>query len=108
MGRKMKNRNDFDGTGEAVAASANFDRVMKGIPLADGVSPSLYYLPDDFVLIDFNYTPGATNFLPGDTITISASEVYEIILAGYTSQATTYDRINSNSVHGILFCARTT
>ena len=107
-GNSHKNRNDFDGTGEAVAASANFDRVMKGIPLADGVSPSLYYLPDDFVLIDFNYTPGATNFLPGDTITISASEVYEVILGGYTTQATTYDGIDNNSVHGILFCARTT
>lgn len=102
------NRADFDSSAPAVDAAADFDRVIKGIPMADGVSPSFYNLPDDFVLIDFNFTPGATSFVPGDTITISASEVYEIILAGYTSQATTYDRINSNSVHGILFCARTT
>lgn len=102
------NRADFDSSAPAVDAAADFDRVIKGIPLADGVSPSFYNLPDDFVLIDFNFTPGATSFVPGDTITISASEVYEVILAGYTSQATTYDGINSNSVHGILFCARTT
>ncbi len=102
------NINDFDGTGPSVSSSANFDRVMKGLPLANNVSPSLYYLPDDFVMIDFNYTPGATTFLIGDTITISASEVYEVIRSGYTNAATTYDGIASNSVHGILFCARTT
>jgi hypothetical protein len=101
------NENDFDTTQQSVSASANFDRVIKGIPLHTGVSPNLYTLPEDFVLIDFNFTPGATTFLPGDTITISASEVYEVIQYSYTNSATTYDRVASNSVHGILFCART-
>ena len=100
------NVNDFVTTQQSVSASANFDRVIKGIPLHTGVSPNLYTLPEDFVLIDFNFTPGATTFLPGDTITISASEVYEVIQYSYTNSATTYDRVASNSVHGILFCAR--
>jgi|ETNmetMinimDraft_21_1059911.scaffolds.fasta_scaffold00499_16 hypothetical protein len=102
------NINDFVATGPSVSSSANFDRVIKGLPLANNVSPSLYYLPNDFVLIDFNYTPGATTFIIGDTITISASEVYEVIRAGYTNAATTYDGVTANSVHGLLFCARTT
>lgn len=105
---RLVNINDFDDTRAAVSSSADFDRVIKGIPLHTCVSPSLYTLPEDFVLIDFNYTPGATVFLPGDTITISASEVYEVIQYSYTNSAATYDGIANNSVHGILFCARTT
>ena len=104
----LVNINDFDDTPPAVSSSADFDRVIKGIPLQTCVIPSLYTLPEDFVLIDFNYTPGATVFLPGDTITISASEVYEVIMYSYTNSAATYDGIANNSVHGILFCARTT
>lgn len=107
-GTYLVNINDFDDTRAAVNSSADFDRVIKGVPLQTCVSPSLYTLPEDFVLIDFNYTPGATVFLPGDTITISASEVYEVIMYSYTNSAATYDGIANNSVHGILFCARTT
>ena len=101
------NINDFDETRAGVSSSANFDRVIKGISLQTCTSPNLYTLPDDFVLIDFNFTPGATTFLPGDTITISASEVYEVIMYSYVNAATTYDSVTSNSVHGMLFCART-
>ena len=101
------NENDFVTTKQGVSETADFDRVIKGIPLQNCVSPNLYTLPEDFVLIDFNFIPGATTFLVGDTITISASEVYEVIQYSYTNSATTYDGVTSNSVHGILFCART-
>lgn len=105
-----ENINDYNAATNlyAVDSSADYDRVLKGLPLSDCASPRLYTLPNDFVMIDFNFTPGATTFIVGDTITISASEVYEVILPSFTTSATTYDGVANNSVHGILFCARTT
>ena len=105
-----ENINDYNAATNVheVDSSADYDRVLKSLPLAPNVSPRLYTLPDDFVMIDFNFTPGATTFLVGDTITISASEIYEVVMPAFTTSATTYDGISNNSVHGILFCARTT
>lgn len=107
---QQENINDYNAATNlyTVDSSADYDRVIKGLPLSDCASPRLYTLPEDFVMIDFNFTPGATTFLVGDTITISASEIYEVVLASFTANANTYDGIANNSVHGILFCARTT
>jgi hypothetical protein len=71
-------------------------------------APCPYYLPDDFVAIPFVVSPGLTQFRPGDTITVSPSEVYEIITANYSTNQTTYDNITNNTSKGIAFCARTT
>ena len=70
--------------------------------------PCPYYLPDDFTLIQFAVTPGATTFRTGDTITVSAGEVYEIIQVNYTTNQTASDNISGNTSKGIAFCARTT
>ena len=53
-------------------------------------------------------TPGLTAFRTGDTITVSGSEVYEIIMASYESQQNGLDNVDSNSTIGMLFMARTT
>jgi len=60
--------------------------------------PCPYYIPDDFVLIDFDYATPSTNIQQGDTITISGSEVYTVITGSYNQTTRT---------RGILFCART-
>ena len=41
--------------------------------------PCPYYLPDDFVILQVSTTPGLTDFRPGDTITVSGSEVYTVV-----------------------------
>ena len=75
----------------------DYNAVIKGIPVCSKMIPCPYYLPDDFVLIDFRYTTSETNFTQGDTITISGSEVYEIIHASYNQYIETA---------GIALCAR--
>jgi hypothetical protein len=62
--------------------------------------PCPYYLPDDFVLIDFDYSVSAANIQQGDTITISGSEVYTVIMGSY-------NQTTNSRTRGILFCART-
>lgn len=101
------NLNDYQST-YTVSSSANFYKPLKGIPLTSLFAPCPYYLPDDFVAIPFVVSPGLTQFRPGDTITVSPSEVYEIITANYTTNQTTYDNITNNTCKGIAFCARTT
>jgi hypothetical protein len=83
---------------DRVSTDANFNAVIKGIPLNPNLVPCPYYLPDDFVLIDFDYATPSANIQQGDTITISGSEVYTIITASYNQTTRT---------RGILFCART-
>jgi len=80
-----------------VGANSNFNAVIKGIPLSIQMIPCPYYLPDDFVLIDFDYATPAANIQQGDTITISGSEVYTVITGSYNQTTRT---------RGILFCAR--
>ena len=77
--------------------STNFNAVIKGIPLNAMMIPSPYYIPDDFVLIDFDYASPSTNIQQGDTITISADEVYTVITGCYNQ---------SGRTRGLLFCAR--
>jgi len=81
-----------------VGANSDFNAVIKGIPLSTQMIPCPYYLPDDFVLINFDYATPAANIQQGDTITISGSEVYTVISGSYNQTTRT---------RGILFCART-
>jgi hypothetical protein len=77
--------------------NANFNAVIKGIPLNGNMIPIPYYIPDDFVLIDFDYASPSANIQQGDTITISGSEVYTVITGSYNQTTRT---------RGILFCGR--
>ncbi len=95
-------------TNISVDPAANYYRPFKGIPMNTNMMPCPYYLPDDFTLIQFAVTPGATAFRTGDTITVSAGEVYEIIQVNYTTNQTASDNISGNTSKGIAFCARTT
>lgn len=91
-----------------VSSQADYYRPFKGLPLNTNMMPCPYYLPDDFTIIQFSVTPGATAFIVGDTITVSGSEIYEIIRVYYTTNNTALDGITSNTSKGIAFCARTT
>lgn len=82
-----------------VGSGADFNSVIKGIPLNGNLIPVPYYMPDDFVLIQFHYANPSANIQQGDTITISGSEVYTVITGAYNQEENT---------RGILFCARTT
>ena len=81
-----------------VSSNANFNAVIKGLALNGNLIPVPYYIPDDFVLIDFDYASPSANIQQGDTITISGSEVYTVITGSYNQTTRT---------RGILFCART-
>lgn len=82
---------------ETVSSNANFNAVVKGIPINAAILPVPYYMPDDFVLLDFFYSSPSANIQQGDTITISGSEVYTVITGVYNQ--------NTNT-KGLLFCAR--
>ena len=84
---------------DAVADDGNYNAVIKGIPLNATFVPSAYYIPDDFVLIQFDYSSPDALIQPWDTVTVSGSEVYTVITGSYNQ---------SNRTRGILFCARTT
>jgi hypothetical protein len=85
------------------SSSSDYYKVIKGLPLSTSMIPVPYYLPDDFTLIQFETTPGSTLFQTGDTITVSPSEVYEIVISAFnTDQAS----INGTVSQGIAFCAR--
>lgn len=75
-----------------------YNSVIKGIPINGNLIPCPYYMPDDFVVIDFNIPTSAQDIKQGDTITLSGSEVYTVITGSYNQ---------SNETAGILFCART-
>ena len=91
-----------------ISSSADYYKPIKGLPICNAVLPIPYYLPDDFVVLQVATTPGLTAFRTGDTITVSGSEVYEIIMASYQSQQNGLDDVDSNSTIGMLFMARTT
>ena len=81
-------------------ASLNYNAVIKGIPLSSQLIPCPYYLPDDFVLINFDHASPGQNIQQNDTITISeGSEVYTVIDGAYNQTTRT---------RGILLAARTT
>ena len=79
-----------------------YNAVIKGVPLNAKLAPAPYYIPDDFVIINFEFHTTDTNFQQGDTITVSGSEVYTIITASYD-----YDP-ELGMTRGIAFCGRTT
>lgn len=91
-----------------VSTHANYYKPMKGIPVANTIMPVPYYLPDDFVLLQVSTTPTAVEFKPGDTVTISGSEIYEVILSSVETGQTGIGSITNGSTIGMLFCARTT
>ena len=85
------------GSVKSVNPDADYNAVVKGIPLNALMVPSPYNMPDDFVIIDFDYASPSTNIQQGDTITISGSEVYTVIMGDYNQTTRT---------RGMLFCAR--
>ena len=85
---------------DSISSDADFNAVIKGIPLNGNFIPSPYYLPDDFVMIDFDFGTPNSNIQQGDTVTISGSEVYTVIQGSYNNT-------NASRTRGILFCART-
>jgi len=91
-----------------VSTHANYYKPMKGIPVANTIMPVPYYLPDDFVLLQVSTTPTVVEFKPGDTVTISGSEIYEVILSSVQTGQTGIGSITNGSTIGVLFCARTT
>ena len=76
-----------------------YTSVIKGIPINGNLIPCPYYMPDDFVVIDFNLPTSGQEIKQGDTITVSGSEIYTVITGSYNQY---------NETAGILFCARTT
>jgi hypothetical protein len=92
---------------KTVSPLANYYKPMKGIPISNHLMPCPYYLPDDYIMLQVSTSPGLTEFRTGDTITISPSEMYEIILAGYQKSQNGLDNIDGNSSIGIIFAART-
>ena len=82
--------------------SVYHNAVIKGVPLNAKLAPAPYYIPDDFVIINFEFHTTETNFQQGDTITVSGAEVYTIITASYD-----YDT-SLGMTRGIAFCGRTT
>lgn len=93
---------------KSVSSSANYYKPMKGIPISNQLMPCPYYIPDDYILLQVSTSPGLTEFRPGDTITVSPSEIYEVIIAGYQTSQNGLDNINNNSSIGMVFAARTT
>jgi hypothetical protein len=94
--------------GKSIDANADYYKPIKGLPVSHNTIPCPYYLPDDFVMLQFSTNPGATVFRPGDTVTVSASEIYEVMLAGYQTSQNGLDDVPNNSSIGMLFLARTT
>lgn len=92
----------YDNTNSAM----DYYRPIKGIPLMNCFAPCPYYLPDDFVMIQIASSPGLTAYTTGDTITISGSEKYEIIVASYENSQTGLDQVSNGSTIGMAFCAR--
>lgn len=86
------------------AASTNFFKVIKGLPVNKYFVPQPYYLPDDFVLVQYAFPPGETIVATGDTITISPTESYEVIIA--SNSYNTFVPGFGNCTRGIAFCAR--
>ena len=103
-------RNDtFDkNNNKSVNSAANYYKPIKGIPICNQVMPVPYYLPDDFAMLQVATTPDQVFFRTGDTVTISGSEIYEIILASYEQQQTGLDGTAAATTIGTLFLARTT
>ena len=75
--------------------------IIRGIPYLPNLHPSVYTLPDDFVIIEFVYDTPLQKFLPNDTLTVSGSEIYTIVLGAQ-------DISDNDETRAIFLCARTT
>ena len=87
-------------------AFIDYYRPIKGIPIMSHFVPCPYYIPDDFVLIQVSTAPGLTDFRPGDTITVSGSEKYVVILGCVNQSQEGLNQIAGDSTVGMLFCGR--
>ena len=96
--RTANNSTGGDASSQTLNSNTFYNAVIKGLPLCALMAPCPYYLPDDFVLIDFQINTPSVNVQQVDTITISGSEVYTVITASYNQTTTT---------RGMAFCART-
>jgi len=77
---------------------SNFNAIISGIPLNSTYVPVPYYLPDDFVLVQFENASPSLNVQQGDTLVVqSGVEEYVVIQGSYNQTVKT---------RGILFCAR--
>ena len=89
------------------SVGVNYYKPIKGIPICNQFSPCPYYIPDDFVFIQAEVTPGTVEFAVGDTVTIDSSESYTVIIADNEKDVNGLDSTQSNSfANGMLFCAR--
>ena len=96
---RRSNNQSSGTTGKLMPSTTDFNAVIKGIPLQAKWLPMPYFIPDDFVFIDFNYGTPNANIQQGDTVTVSGSEIYTVITGSYSQTSRT---------RGLLFCARTT
>jgi len=88
-----------------LSTSANYYKPIKGLPISAYYTPVPYYLPDDYVMINFAVTPAASIFTSGDRIIVTAGvEEYEVLVANYTQNTTGLS--GSTVCKGIAFCAR--
>ena len=81
-------------------ASVEYKSVIKGIPINPYLLPSPYTIPDDFVVLEIVYNTPSAKFLPGDTITVSGSEAYTILVGGYNNT-------DADETRGVFLCGRT-
>ena len=89
------------------SVGVNYYKPIKGIPICNQLSPCPYYMPDDFVFIQAEVSPGSVEFAVGDTVTIDSSESYTVIIADNQKDQNGLDSSQPNSfANGMLFCAR--
>jgi hypothetical protein len=84
---------------DEIDPSVSANNIIKNLPLNSRMMPCPYYLPDDFGIIQFEYNQIYANIQRGDRVTISGSEVWEVIDGSY-------DTNESSRTTGILFCGR--
>jgi len=89
------------------SVGVGYHKPIKGLPINNSLVPCPFYMPDDYVMIQAEITPGATVFRPGDLITVSTSEEYTIIIADNYTNQTGLDGIANNTANGMIFAART-
>jgi len=91
------NGNTGAGATVSINSAADYNAVIKGVPLNAMMVPSPYNMPEDFALIDFVYDAPSVNIQQGDTITIDGTEVWVVIQGCYNQV---------NTTRGILFVGR--
>ena len=92
----------------SVNALANSHKPLKGLPISSAMMPCPYYIPDDFVIIQFVCEPGETVVYPGDTISVSGSEVYTVVCVAGESNNAYFSNNNDLVGRYIVYAARTT